>query len=199
MCGGGGPDVLRGDRGADLLIGGGGPDVASGGGESDNCTAEVAKCESAGGAASDVDLSLDIQVPGDSFFSPSSDNQYVYTVQNNTTQARTGRIVVTDTLPAGMTYESVSFPPGFFSWTCSVTSAAPPPGRETVSCQYGSELLFDDAAFTLRVDVDVPTTPVTVNDTACITFPVDSNPDNNCETVTTQIVAVPSPLGPTGP
>ena len=131
VCGGGGPDVLRGDGGVDLLLGDGGPDVAIGGSGDDNCSAEVARCENAGDASSAIDLEIDLQ--GDRFESPSIFNQYVYTI-NNRGATRTGHVVVTDTLPVGITYESVASPGDL--WDCTLVFPAPTPGRQTVSCRY---------------------------------------------------------------
>jgi hypothetical protein len=184
ICGGAGPDVLRGDGGADLLIGAGGPDVAVGGGGPDNCSAEIARCENSGDAPAVINLRLELQ--GDQFNSPSIFNQYVYLITNEGAP-RTGNVVVTDTLPAGIRFLSVSSPGDF--WDCTGTA---PPGRQTVTCQYELENVVDQVGFTLTVAADLPT-PTSVVNTACITAPVDSNPDDNCSTVTTQVVATPPP------
>ena len=193
VCGGDGPDVLRGDGGVDLLLGDGGPDVAIGGSGDDNCSAEVARCEDAGDASSAIDL--EIQLEGDRFESPSIFNQYVYTI-NNHGALRTGNVVVTDTLPAGITYLSVSSPDDL--WDCTLVSPAPTPGRQTVSCRYEASDVPDEVGFTLTVAADVPT-PTTVTNTACITMPVDSNPENDCSTIETSVVATPPPPRPGPP
>ena len=190
VCGGGGPDVLRGDGGVDLLLGDGGPDVAIGGSGDDNCSAEIARCEDAGDASSPIDL--EIHLDGDQFDSPSIFNQYVYTITNKGAP-RTGNVVVTDTLPAGITLQSVSSPDDF--WDCTVVLPAPTPGRETVSCRYPLNEVFDGVGFTLTVAADIPT-PATVTNTACITMPVDANPANNCSTIETSVVATPTPPRP---
>ena len=190
VCGGGGPDVLRGEGGVDLLLGDDGPDVAIGGSGDDNCSAEVARCENAGDASSAIDLEINLQ--GDRFESPSIFNQYVYTI-NNKGALRTGHVVVTDTFPAGITYESVSSPGDF--WDCTLVLPAPTPGRQTVSCRYELQDTVDEVGFTLTVAANVPT-PTTVTNTACITMPVDANPANNCSTIQTSVVARPPPPRP---
>jgi hypothetical protein len=190
VCGGSGPDVLRGNAGADLLIGDGGPDVAVGGGGPDNCSAEIARCENVGGTPAAINLRLELQ--GAQFDSPSIFDQYTYLV-TNAGAPRTGNIVVTDTLPAGIAFLSVSSPGDF--WDCTGT---PPPGRQTVTCRYELQDVAGQVGFTLTVAANLPT-PTSVVNTACITAPVDSNPDDNCSTVTTQVVATPQPPGSAGP
>jgi Domain of unknown function DUF11/RTX calcium-binding nonapeptide repeat (4 copies) len=187
LCGGKGRDVLLGNGGTDLLLGNGGRDVAIGGRGDDNCRAEVARCEDEGDDSSAIDLELQLQA--DRFDSPSIFNEAVYTVINRGA-LRTGNVVVTDTLPAGITLQSVSSPNDV--WDCSVILPAPTPGRETLSCRYSQNLVPDEISFTLTLAVDVAT-PTTVTNTACITMPVDANPDNDCSTVQTPVVTTPPP------
>jgi hypothetical protein len=183
VCGGKGRDVLLGNGGVDLLLGNGGRDVAIGGRGHDNCRAEVARCEDEGDTSSAVDLRLDLQAGP--FESPSTLNKAIYTVTNRGA-LRTGRVVVTDTLPAGISFLGVADPDNL--WDCTVVSPAPTPGRQTVSCTYEDVVLADEVAFTLTLGVDVAT-PTTVTNTACITMPLDSNPANDCSTVQTSVVA----------
>ena len=187
VCGGKGRDVLLGNRGVDLLLGGGGRDVAIGGRGDDNCRAEVARCEDEGDASSAIDLELLLEA--DRFESPSIFNEAVYTIINRGA-LRTGNVVVTDTLPAGITYQSVASPND--SWDCEVILPAPTPGRQTVSCRYSENLLPNEVGFTLTLAANVAT-PTTVTNTACITMPVDANPANDCSTVQTSVVATPPP------
>ena len=141
VCGGAGPDVLRGNAGADLLIGDGGPDVAVGGDEPDSCTAEVARCENVGGPPSGIDLTLQL-TSADPFYSPSTLDGYTYVVENITNVRPTGPIVVTDTLPAGITLFSTS---NQEFWDCQRILPQPTPGRDTISCRYISTMpLFDN-------------------------------------------------------
>ena len=185
VCGGKGRDVLLGNGGVDLLLGNGGRDVAIGGRGDDNCRSEVARCEDEGDSSSAIDLELNLEA--DQFDSPSVTNQAIYTIINRGA-LRTGNVVVTDTLPAGITYQSVASPGDL--WECTVVSA--PTGRQTVSCRYSEDLLSDEVAFTLTLAANLPT-PTTVTNTACITMPVDANPANDCSTVQTRVVATPPP------
>lgn len=187
LCGGKGRDVLLGNGGVDLLLGDGGQDVAIGGRGYDNCRAETARCEDEGDESSAIDLELQLQA--DRFESPSIFNQAVYTIINRGA-LRTGNIVVTDTLPAGITYISVASPNDL--WDCAVVLPAPSPGRQTVSCRYPENLVPDEVGFTLTLAANVAT-PTTVTNTACITMPLDANPDNDCSTVQTSVVATPPP------
>ncbi len=187
VCGGKGRDVLLGNGGVDLLLGNGGRDVAIGGRGYDNCRSEVARCEDEGDSSSAIDLELNLEA--DQFESPSVTNQAIYTIINRGA-LRTGNVVVTDTLPAGITYQSVASPDD--SWDCSVVLPAPTPGRQTVSCRYSQDLVPDQIAFTLTLAANLPT-PTTVTNTGCITMPVDANPANDCSTVQTRVVATPPP------
>jgi hypothetical protein len=195
VCGGAGPDVLRGNAGADLLIGDGGPDVAVGGTQPDSCTAEVARCENVGGPPSGIDLSLQL-MSADAFFSPSTIDVYTYEVINRTGVLPTGPIVVTDTLPTGITLFSTS---NQNFWDCQRILPQPTPGRDTISCRYISSMpLFESSQFGIVVATELPT-PTTVINSACVNTPGDTNPADNCKTVTTPVVANPSPPGGAGP
>ena len=182
VCGGSGPDVLRGNAGADLLIGDGGPDVAVGGTQPDSCTAEVARCENVGGPPSGIDLTLQL-TSADPFFSPSTLDGYTYVVENITNVRPTGPIVVTDTLPAGISAVQ-HVQPGVLGLPADPAAADPRARHHLLPvCQH--KPLLDESEFGIVVATELPT-PTTVINSACVNTPGDTNPADDCSSVTTR-------------
>lgn len=107
---------------------------------------------------------------------------YAITVTNGSAPPANG-VVVTDVLPAGMSFVSATASQG----SCS--------GTTTVTCNLGT--LTGGATATIQLAVTLPATPGAVSNTASVTSGnPDSNPANNAGTST--ITVIPAGLVPVG-
>jgi uncharacterized repeat protein (TIGR01451 family) len=100
---------------------------------------------------------------------------YTVTASNNGPNSATA-VVVTDTLPPGVTFVSASSTQG----TCTQASG-------TVTCNVGS--LAVGATATITIVVTAPSSPTTITNTATIKAnETDPNPANNSASASTQVV-----------
>ena len=126
-----------------------------------------------------ADLALDKSHVGD--FVSGQLNTYSFQVSNQGPSDETGPIIVTDTLPAGMTYNSfASLDP---NWSCVAAG-------QTVTCTYAGGLVAGANLPTLDVIVDVSVAaPTTLDNTASVAgADFDPFPLNNTDIDSTVIV-----------
>ncbi len=106
---------------------------------------------------------------------------YTLSVRNDSTVATDRQFSVSDALPAGLQYTSVT---ADSSWTCT--------GGQTISCTHPGSLAAGATAspITVRALALAAASP-SVSNTATVYNPDDSNPNNNTSTKTT-VVTTPS-------
>ncbi|OAI39757.1 hypothetical protein AYO38_07075 [bacterium SCGC AG-212-C10] len=106
---------------------------------------------------------------------------YTLTVNNAGLGAAT-LVAVSDTLPAGTTFVSLSSPPG---WTCTTPAAG---SGGTISCTNPS-LASGNAVLTVvvKVEASVASASVISNTATVSSTPADSNPANDSATTTTTV------------
>ncbi|MDE3087943.1 MAG: DUF11 domain-containing protein, partial [Chloroflexota bacterium] len=116
-------------------------------------------------------------------FTVGTNGTYTLTVTNNGPSTALGNIVVTDTLPTGLTFLSGSG----IGWTCSAVG-------QTVTCNHTNDMaLSESATFTLSVGVAISAAP-SVTNTATVSSPTsDPAPSNNTATDPTTVL-VPADL-----
>ncbi len=104
---------------------------------------------------------------------------YVLTVSNLGPSDSPGPIVVTDTLPAGLTASTAAGP----GWTCET------PSPTTVICTRASSLADGTSApdITVVADVAADAGPATLVNRATVDGPADPNPDNDTDADPTTI------------
>ena len=106
-----------------------------------------------------ADLAITKTSPGE--FDAGAQGEYVFEVVNNGPSDAAGPITVTDTLPASVTYDTVSSTDG---WTCSTAG-------QVVSCSRSAGLVDDGStSFTVTVDIDETLTGA-VRNTATVDGP----------------------------
>jgi uncharacterized repeat protein (TIGR01451 family) len=99
-------------------------------------------------------------------------------------------VTLSDTLPAGTTFVSLTHTTGFSNFTC-ITPAVGAPG--TISCSIASlpgviQPGFNFAGFALVVHVNTNLAGSTLSNTAVVaSVPADTNTSNNSATTTTQV------------
>lgn len=118
---------------------------------------------------------------------PGAGLAYTITATNGGPDAATA-LVLTDTLPAGTTFSSLTSPAG---WTCS-TPAVGAPG--TITCSAATLAAATNAAFTLNVIVDAvtPGGAVLSNTTSIAASSGDPNLADNSATATTTVLTPPA-------
>lgn len=128
--------------------------------------------------------SLDVAIDKDDAgrtFSVGAPGTYTLRVTNVSGVATTAPVVVTDVLPAGLSFVSASGT----GWSCGASAA-------TITCTYAGVLAPSSSApdITVRVDVAQAALPQVIN-TAAVATPGDINPTNDRDTETTPVVAEP--------
>jgi len=105
---------------------------------------------------------------------------YTLSVSNVSGGPTTGTITVTDTVPAGLTLNSVT---GGAAWTCTTSGNA-------LSCTYNlGQLNVGQSAAPITVNTTVNSSaPNSLVNTGVVATPGDTNPGNNQDTVTTPVV-----------
>jgi uncharacterized repeat protein (TIGR01451 family) len=125
-------------------------------------------------------LSFDLALRKDHIgnFTPNSQGNYQLTVTNKGPGASQGPITVTDSLPSGITYLSVSGT----GWSCTVGA-----GNSTVTCTYNGTLAANaSTSFSLRVRIAQSVQCAVVN-VATLSATGDTNSSNNTARDTTLI------------
>lgn len=121
---------------------------------------------------------------------------YTLTVRNNGPQSASGPLVVSDTLPSGLSFVSGTGT----GWTCSALSGV-------VTCNNNGPLAnATNSVITLTVAVTAPAAPNVTNTASVSGTTFDHVPDNNSSTVTTPVMYItvvksvnPPPPGPYAP
>ena len=111
----------------------------------------------------------------------SSNLTYTIQIQNlGQASAPASTNVLTDTLPASVTFSSISVPSG---WTCTTPAVG---ATGTISCSITAAMAMGTTA-TIAVTVTAPSTAATLNNTATISLAGDPNAANNSATAYTVV------------
>ncbi|MFN2545116.1 MAG: sortase [Actinomycetota bacterium] len=113
-----------------------------------------------------ADLSLTKTHAGD--FTAGSQGTYHFTVHNDGPDTAWGRVTITDTLPAGLTYVSASGP----EWVCSAS------GQDVTCDRFGSVEVGVDSSVDLVVDVGQAAVPGVTNTATVTSTAADPNLSN---------------------
>ena len=109
---------------------------------------------------------------------------YNLVVSNDSSDPTDKTLTVTDSVPAGLKLDSVT---GGAGWTCGTAG-------QDITCTYPGVLAANQSAPAIKVKTTALAAGVpSVTNTAKVSNPNDSNPNNNTSTVTTPVTKLPAP------